>query len=150
MLLNQAVKWKQSVSAPARFKTHTPNQFDTDLKTGPDLPVAWADHPLRLGAAGAETTDGFSAGEPGQGEGDAEDEPGQRGDPGGPGGAGAGLPGDPERGSALRGRGRQADRAAGDAGAGEAQGQVLEAVRWGHGGIQTTRGRRILETFVDV
>ena len=35
------------------------------LKTGPDLFVAWTDHPLRLRAAGAEATDGFPAGEPG-------------------------------------------------------------------------------------
>lgn len=91
--------------------------------------MARTDGPLRVGAAGNEAADAFPAGEPGQGEGGAEDESGRRGDQGGPGGARAGLPGDSERRPALRGRGRQADRAAGDAGAGEAEGQVSPTVR---------------------
>lgn len=92
--------------------------------------MAGTDHSLCLRAAGAEAADGFSAGESGQREGNAENQPGRRGDEGGPGGAGAGLPGDAQRGPAVCGRGRQADRAAGDSGDGETEGQILQTHRW--------------------
>lgn len=91
--------------------------------------MARADGPLRLRAAGAEAADGGAAGEPRQGEGGAERQPGQRGDAGGPGGTRAGLPGDAEWSAAVCGRGRQADRAAGDPGEGEAEAEVFETIR---------------------
>lgn len=105
------------------------------VKTGPDLSMAWADSPLCLRAAGTEATDGFPAGDPGQRKRDTENRSGQRGDAGWPGRAWAGLPGDPEWSSAMCGCGRQADRAAGDAGEGEAEGQVFETLRCDNNGV---------------
>lgn len=91
--------------------------------------MARTDHSLCLGAARAEAADGFTAGEPGQRERGAENESGRCRDEGGPGRARAGLPGDAEWGSAVCGRGRQADRAAGVSGEGEAEDQILKALR---------------------